>query len=1671
MGRFTSSFVILLFFLFSTSALCEVVTQPLLEKMEETGADEFIRVNVIMKEQANPLFLMNLVRGEKISERRTIVINYLKEIRDRSQQRILSYLKVMENKGKAERIRSLWLGNAVCFKATKDVIEEIAEYTGVKSIDWDEERILIHPQNTVPVEPKGREIVWNVTLVRAPEVWALGYEGTGIIVSLIDTGVRYTHWDLADHIWTNAGEIPNNNIDDDGNGYIDDYYGYDFYNDDGDPMDDMSHGTHCAGTVASDGTAGSQCGVAPDARIMSLKVLSSAGGGNESDVWESMQYSIDNGAQVISMSLGWQHAWGPNRQQWRNMCNAVLAGGIIMSVAAGNEGDEQGTYPIPDNVRTPGDVPPPWLHPDQALIGGLSAVVTVGATNSSDVIANFSSRGPVTWESINPWFDYPYNPEMGLIDPDVCAPGVNIKSLSYSGDNLYASGWNGTSMATPHVAGAIALMLEKNPNITQAFIDSVLEVTAVELGNPGKDNTYGSGRIDCYEAVDKTPTLGSPDAPTLISPFDFARLPDTQPLLQFFSNDPQNENIEYRVFWDTDTSFASPDSSTTPLYPSGSTVDFTIPSPLTDDETYWWRVKCTDPGGSGAWSQFSERRSFTIGTSLPPNTWTWYQTTGEQFVSCNLNAVIIDGDSLLLGSSSTTLLTEGFESVTFPPTNWVRFAGPGNGSSEDWQRQTNQSHSGSASAGIEYDGSNTVDRFLATSQLDLSQVSNTQLEFWHRDNWASYYNYHGVWASSASQTNPGDYSEVVETGPTAEDSWEVYNVDLSAYDGQASVYVAFRYNELDGTDWWVDDISITGNLDADSGFAVSPPIAFVDFPNRRGWDKAQWTQATGNDSIKIQIEFLNSGVWLLVPDIDLPGNSTGFYTTLQTGEVDLSGMDTTTYDTLRISSTFIKNSSKSPAYPSLLDWEVGVVTSSDIVPPLPFSLLSPPDSTIFANPRPTFIWESTVDAGSGLKNYRVYIQGILRYTGIDTMWTADYDLDEGYNDWYVVACDSANNFRYSNETWTVIIDTTPPSVVDLISPSDNGYLNNSMINFTWHEAYDNVSGVDHYVLQYALNSSFTQGLVETTLVDTVCTVTLPDTIYYWHVRAVDVASNEGSYSSTWQFEVDTQVPAAPVLNSPIGGVWLNNTSINFDWSTVFFTAGKDNNKFLDSKEPESTPFSTPVCYILQVDTTTSFTSPMVVDTYTTNSATISLNEDIYYWRVMAYDLAGNQGPFASHESFGVDTTPPSTVTLISPANNIFLNNSTVNFIWHEAYDNVSGVDHYVLQYALNSSFTQGLVETTLVDTVCTVTLPDTIYYWHVRAVDVASNEGLYSSTWQFEVDTQTPSTPALVSPVGGIWITNTQVDFQWTAVTFEGGGETPELSSANMLNKTKRSTSRSEGSKNPFTDGIEQPERTPLSPVHYVIQVDTTTGFTSPVYVDTFTTTSTSVTLNEDIYYWRVRAYDMAGNQSPFSAYESFGVDITAPVIESTTVWTDTTYIGPFEIRTKVTDNLAGLDSVLLYYKRDEDPDWVIEVMHQSGDWFTDTIPAVTNSNDTVRYYIRAIDYATNESTDPTGAPASYYSFIANLLGIVESSETPFKFNFKVNSLVKGKAIFRFAIPKRSRITLKIYDATGRIISGPLSGSYHSGIYQVSFKPARAGIYFYRLESSYTNRTGKLVIF
>lgn len=467
------------------------VTKELKEQMDQNKNNELIRINIRLVSQYDFQNLNDAVAGLDKTERRAVVVSELKSFSENSQKGILNYLETKSRQNHAQVIYSLWINNVITCFASNEVIADLSYRSDIDRIDWDEERKMIIDHEVLPSdEPEGgnggKEITWNVTKVNVPAVWALGYTGAGVKVGVLDTGVNFNHVDLADHMWSDPS-YPN--------------HGYDFVNNDNNPMDDHGHGTHCAGTVAGDGTAGSQTGMAPNATIMALKVLNSGGSGTESGVWAAIQFTVDNGGDVISMSLGWQHSWGVDRASWRNSFNNALAAGVIAAVAAGNEGDQLGSYPIPDNVRTPGDCPPPWLNPDQTLTGGVSAVVCVGATDINDLNSSFTSRGPVTWSAISPFNDYAYNPGIGLIRPDVAAPGSNIKSLDYASNNGYADGWSGTSMATPCVAGVMALMLQKNPGLTPAEIDIALETTALELGTSGKDNVYGSGRINALAAI------------------------------------------------------------------------------------------------------------------------------------------------------------------------------------------------------------------------------------------------------------------------------------------------------------------------------------------------------------------------------------------------------------------------------------------------------------------------------------------------------------------------------------------------------------------------------------------------------------------------------------------------------------------------------------------------------------------------------------------------------------------------------------------------------------------------------------------------------------------------------------------------------------------------------------------------------------------------------------------------------------------------------------------------------------------------------------------------------------------------------------------------------------------------------------------------------------------
>ena len=213
----------------------------------------------------------------------------------------------------------------------------------------------------------------------------------------------------------------------------------------------------------------------------------------------AMQWAVEQGCDLFSMSLGWADASITERELFRSTCAAILDAGVVGAIAAGNEGSGY----EPNNVRVPGSCPPPYMDPIQENNpGGLSCAVCVGAVDDSDYAAYFTSRGPVTWAN-TVYGDYPYTPgsttNFGLIRPDVCAPGVDIVSAYYGSNSDYTT-MSGTSMATPCVAGCISLLLSKKMNATPEEICQVLEETAVPLES-GKSNTYGYGRVDVLEAI------------------------------------------------------------------------------------------------------------------------------------------------------------------------------------------------------------------------------------------------------------------------------------------------------------------------------------------------------------------------------------------------------------------------------------------------------------------------------------------------------------------------------------------------------------------------------------------------------------------------------------------------------------------------------------------------------------------------------------------------------------------------------------------------------------------------------------------------------------------------------------------------------------------------------------------------------------------------------------------------------------------------------------------------------------------------------------------------------------------------------------------------------------------------------------------------------------------
>ncbi len=464
------------------------VIDPLLqEEMNRRTDSEMIEITVLMKSRCDRNMLNQRASALPTrAERRTFVVDELKRFTEASQSDLKLSLAEMEQQGEVTAPRSLWMSNSLYFSATKEAILALAKRDDIAHIGYNIERKWIDDDEKPTSANETREITPNILKVNADKVWELGFTGQGIVVSVIDAGVNYNHLDLADHLWDGGEAFP--------------HHGYDVRNDDDDPMDDMGHGTHCAGTVAGDGTAGSQTGVAPDAQIMCIKSVNADGTGGAVKLAEGMEWSVEHGCDIISMSMGLVHPSVTERELFRRTCVSILDAGVSSFICAGNEGFALDQYPIPQNVRIPGSCPPPYLDPDQmANPGELSSAIVVGSVDDNDQASFFTANGPCTWQDTE-YGDYAYNPGIGLIRPDVCAPGESIKSLNYTSNTGYKS-MTGTSQATPCVAGIAALMLSKNPELSPADICRILEETSVKL-TPTKSNLTGVGRVDALAAIE-----------------------------------------------------------------------------------------------------------------------------------------------------------------------------------------------------------------------------------------------------------------------------------------------------------------------------------------------------------------------------------------------------------------------------------------------------------------------------------------------------------------------------------------------------------------------------------------------------------------------------------------------------------------------------------------------------------------------------------------------------------------------------------------------------------------------------------------------------------------------------------------------------------------------------------------------------------------------------------------------------------------------------------------------------------------------------------------------------------------------------------------------------------------------------------------------------------------
>lgn len=711
----------------------------------------------VAKEAEKVTTAKSLTAAEAEIQKRSAIVSELRATATESQYTIIEYLEKQVEAGKAKDLQSFYIVNGIAVTATKDVMEQVALMEEVELISLNETVQLIQPSVTVRDEATVEEvetaeqtasIEWNIDQINAPEAWAMGIDGSGTVVASIDSGVQWNHPALKEKYRGYNASNPNSPSHE--------FNFFDATSIGGDEAyDDHGHGTHVTGTmVGSEPSGTNQIGVAPGAKWIAVKALSAAGSGTTADLLEAGEWILapkdasgtphpEMAPDVVNNSWG----GGKGLNEWfRPMVQAWRAAEIFPEFSAGNT-----TLTNPGGA---GSIAVPANYPES---------FATAATNNTNALASFSLLGPS-----------PY----GEVKPDISAPGVNIRSSVPGG--IYEGGWNGTSMAGPHVAAVVALLKQVNANLTVDEIETILTETAVPLTDNAypsvPNNGYGAGLVDAHAAVASiVDGLGTISGSVTIEGDD-----DESPS---FTHEPVEESYK----------------------------EMSLPLSITAaDNVSVTSVALSYEKEDGTWSQIAAERTdgdFLSGTyeaTLPG-----VDLTGD---SVSYKFIITDfGGNIVETPVYNVALLNGisvgyFEDFESTPVGWTTFG------TADWQWGVPTVGPESAYSGEKVYATNLAGTYGARANMSLEMPpidlpeGNSYLQFKQWYNLERNYDFGHVFIS----TDGENYTQLARFNNLSNE-WLDGEVDLSEYAGQR-VYIQFNLTS-DGSvhrpGWFIDDVALS----------------------------------------------------------------------------------------------------------------------------------------------------------------------------------------------------------------------------------------------------------------------------------------------------------------------------------------------------------------------------------------------------------------------------------------------------------------------------------------------------------------------------------------------------------------------------------------------------------------------------------------------------------------------------------------------------------------------------------------------------------------------------------------------------------------------------------------------------------------------------------------------